>query len=67
MDTDLERYLDAKFDPIYDDLGELKEQARTTNGRIGSLERWRSWIAGGLAMATLFAGGGVTAWLAVLR
>lgn len=33
-------------------LESILEQARTTNGRIKSLERWRSFIGGGLAVLT---------------
>ncbi len=29
--------------------------------RLGALERWRAWIAGGIAFLT--AGGGLVAWL----
>lgn len=67
MDADLRDFLDAKLDPMADDIRELKTDVAAQNGRVGSLERWRAYITGGLAMAALFAGGSITAWMAVIR
>lgn len=45
---------DLKFDSIHGKLDELLERAKETNGRVGSLERWRSFIVGGMSLLTVF-------------
>lgn len=34
-------------------LREIKEQVKLTNGRVGSLENWRWFITGGLAIIAI--------------
>ncbi len=41
------------LDEIKLDGKETKKQAQTTNGRVGKLENWRSFITGGLTILTL--------------
>ena len=41
----------AKQDAIYEDVGELKNHVGVQNGRIGSLERWRWLLTGGIILA----------------
>ena len=38
---------------IKDDLQEIKEQVKLTNGRVQTLERWKAYITGGLAVVTI--------------
>ena len=47
------RELDMCFDEINRKLDTIHEQTVKTNGRIGSLEKWRSFITGGLAVLTM--------------
>ena len=45
---------DIKFeDYVKEKLESIHDQVKTTNGRVQSLERWRSWITGGLAVLTI--------------
>lgn len=39
-----------------DDLRDIKEQTLKTNGRVSKLERWRSYLAGGMAVIALILG-----------
>lgn len=47
------RELDTHFREVKDILSEIKTQTMKTNGRVGRLENWRSFITGGLAIVTL--------------
>lgn len=64
LDT-LLKGITAKIDEAAKDLAEqldrIEEQTVKTNGRVSTLERWRSWATGALAVFTpvlIF----VTAW-----
>ncbi len=41
------------FSDLKGDLLEIKVDVKKTNGRVGSLENWRWFITGGLAVVTL--------------
>lgn len=47
-----EREIDLLFRPVHEKLDSILEQAKATNGRVRCLERWRSYITGGLAVLT---------------
>jgi hypothetical protein len=38
------------FNGIKEDLGEIKDQTKKTNGRVSALENWRWFITGGLVI-----------------
>lgn len=35
---------------IDENITELKEKVKTQNGRVNNLEKWRSWMSGGMAI-----------------
>lgn len=45
-----ESNLETLFNGIHEKLDKIFKQTEKTNGRISSLERWRSYITGGLAV-----------------
>lgn len=42
--------LEVRLDNIADDTGEIKAQVQKTNGRVTTLEGWRSKVTGALAV-----------------
>ena len=42
------------FADIKKDLSDIKSQVTRTNGRVSSLENWRWFIMGGLAIISIF-------------
>lgn len=44
------RELDAHFKEIKATLERIEAQTTRTNGRVSSLEMWRSYVVGGLAI-----------------
>ena len=49
------REIETFLEEVRTKLDEIKEQTTRTNGRLSALERWRSFITGGLAiLAMLF-------------
>lgn len=47
------RELDDKFNGIHEKLDLILAQTTKTNGRVSSLEVWRGFITGGLAIIAL--------------
>lgn len=47
------REVDAKFKAIADGIARIEAQTIKTNGRVAALERWQSFIQGGLAIMAL--------------
>lgn len=47
------REIDAMFETISDSLQRIEQQTTKTNGRVAVLERWQSFLQGGLAILTL--------------
>lgn len=47
------RELDEKFETIMGKLDRIETQTIKTNGRVAALERWQSFLQGGLAILTL--------------
>lgn len=47
---DLLMKLDSKVDTIMNRQIEIKAQVERTNGRVSSLENWKSFMLGGLAV-----------------
>ncbi len=45
--------MDEKFSDIRTILVEVKDQTTKTNGRVNKLERWQSFMMGGLAILTV--------------
>lgn len=41
--------LETRLDGIDEKLSEILQLAKATNGRVSRLERWRSYISGGVA------------------
>ena len=66
MDTDTRAYLDAKFDPIAEDIAEIKGDVKDMRRNIGALQRFRTQVVTIVSLAVLLFGGG-TAWLSLLR
>jgi hypothetical protein len=58
-DKDIEAFkklndkMDEKFGDVRTILIEIKEQTTKTNGRVNKLERWQSFMMGGLAILTI--------------
>lgn len=48
-----EKLLEHKIDDLHKDIRELKEIGLKTNGRVGSLERWRSYLTGAISVIIL--------------
>lgn len=54
-----------EFKHVNDAIAEVKEEVEATNGKVRSLELWRAFVKGALAvLGVLVAAGGV--WLAAL-
>ncbi len=49
--------LETRLTGIEDKLGEILSLARATNGRVGKLERWRSYVTGGVVVSLTVMGG----------
>lgn len=47
------REVDSKFKAIADGIARIEAQTIKTNGRVAALERWQSFIQGGLAIMAL--------------
>lgn len=67
MDAAERAYLDAKFDPIAEDIAEIKSDVKDVRKDVGALQRWRSYVHGVVAVSLLVAGGAGTTWIALLR
>lgn len=48
-------------------LDRIESQAKQTNGRVTALERWKSYVLGGVAMATFIIGIVLPILLLILR
>lgn len=48
--------VDIKFAQILATLARIEEQTKATNGRVSSLELWRSYVLGAAAVVLLFVG-----------
>ncbi len=46
--------LTTSMDDIKKDVGEIKIQTTKTKGRVGKLESWRSYLAGGFGVIIAF-------------
>lgn len=44
--------VDLMLEPVHEKLDRIIQQVETTNGRVRCLERWRSFMSGGLAVLT---------------
>lgn len=53
MDGYSNRELDEKFNGLHDKLDMIHDQVKTTNGRVRALEKWRSFITGGLTVLSI--------------
>ena len=49
-----ESNLETLFKGIHEKLDKIFVQTERTNGRVSSLERWRSYVAGAMAVILLF-------------
>lgn len=59
-DHDMLIRIDANIGYMKEDIVEIKEQVKETNGRVGCLEKWKAWINGGLKIFGVVLGlGGV--------
>lgn len=47
-----QKEVDLMMIPVHEKLDTIIEQVKATNGRVRCLERWRSFITGGLAVLT---------------
>lgn len=47
------REINLMLVPLHDKLDAVLKQVATTNGRVKSLELWRSFLAGGFAVLSL--------------
>lgn len=47
------REIDQLHTGLHEKLDSILSEARKTNGRIGKLEQWRSFITGGLAVLSV--------------
>jgi len=41
------------LEPVHEKLDTIIKQVKETNGRVRCLERWRSFMSGGLAVLTV--------------
>jgi hypothetical protein len=48
-----QKEIDLMMVPVHEKLDTIIEQVKATNGRVRCLERWRSFITGGLAVLTV--------------
>ena len=47
------REIDTMFGELQSDVKEILAQVRRTNGRVSSLENWRWFITGGVAVISI--------------
>lgn len=47
------REIRSFHEELRNDIKEIKTQVKTTNGRVSSLEQWKWFISGGLAILTM--------------
>ena len=52
--TGLGNLIEEKIGNLKNILEEVKEQTMKTNGRVSSLERWRSYTTGAIAVVVFF-------------
>lgn len=52
----------ATFNAVREQLNRIEEQVKKTNGRVRSLEIWKAFVHGAIAVLTVLVGSGV-GWL----